>query len=196
MVDDGSTDKTAEIARRFASRGVTVVSTKNGGFCAALNRAYKLSQGDYFQFLDADDLLAPDKIERQLAALTVSDSKRILLFFPRTPFYYRTRHAHFVRNLVWEDLPPVEWLLRKLGENLHMQNANWLVSRELTEAAGPWDEDLNYDQDGDYFASRTPGVRAHPIRARDRNLLTGLPAPTGSATSVTPTRRRNPCCVR
>lgn len=152
VVDDGSTDKTADIARRFASRGVTVVSTKNNGFCAALNRAYKLSHGDYIQFLDADDLLAPDKIERQLAALTESDSKRILLSSPWAPFYFRTRNAHFVRNSVWEDLPPVEWLLRKLGENLHMQNATWLVSRELADAAGPWAEDLHYDQDGDYFA--------------------------------------------
>jgi glycosyltransferase involved in cell wall biosynthesis len=152
VVDDGSTDGTAEIARGFASRGVTVVSTKNGGLCAALNCAYRLSHGDYIQFLDADDLLALDKIERQLAALTESDSKRILLSSPWAPFYFRTRHARFVRNSVWEDLPPVEWLLRKLGENLHMQNATWLVSRELAEAAGPWDEDLHYDQDGDYFS--------------------------------------------
>ncbi len=152
ILDDGSTDETAEIARRFASRGVTVVSTRNGGLSAALNCAYKHSQGDYLQFLDADDLLAPDKIERQLAALTASDSKRILLSSQWAPFYYRTRHARFVRNSVWEDLSPVEWLLRKLGENLHMPNATWLVSRELAEAAGPWDEDLQYDQDGDYFA--------------------------------------------
>ncbi len=152
VVDDGSTDETAEIARSFASRGVTVVSTGNRGLSAALNCAYKLSKGDYIQFLDADDLLAPDKIERQLAALTSSDSKRVLLSSPWAPFYYRTRHARFVRNAVWEDLPPVEWLLRKLSENLHMQNATWLVSRELAEAAGPWDEDLYYDQDGDYFA--------------------------------------------
>lgn len=45
----------------------------------------------------------------------------------------------------------MEWLLRKMGENLHMQNATWLVSRELVEAAGPWDTGLNYDQDGEYF---------------------------------------------
>lgn len=151
VVDDGSTDETAEVARRFASRGVTVVSTKNGGLSAAQNNAYKHCRGDYIQFLDADDLLAPDKIERQLAALRVSDSKRVLLSSPWAPFFYRTRNARFVRNSVWEDLPPVEWLLRKLGENLHMQNATWLVSRELAEAAGPWDEGLQYDQDGEYF---------------------------------------------
>jgi len=151
VVDDGSTDGTAEVARRFASRGVTVVCTKNGGLSAGQNIAYRHSQGDYIQFLDADDLLAPDKIERQLAALTASDSKRILLSSPWAPFYYRTRHARFVRNSVWQDLTPVEWLLRKLGENIHMQNATWLVSRELAEAAGPWDEGLQYDQDGEYF---------------------------------------------
>jgi len=151
VVDDGSTDETAQIARRFGSKEVKVISTKNGGLSAAQNVAYRQSQGDYLQFLDADDLLAPDKIERQLAALTPSDGGRILLSSPWAPFFYRTRHASFVRNSVWEDLTPLEWLLRKLGENLHMQNATWLVSRELAEAAGPWDEALHYDQDGDYF---------------------------------------------
>jgi len=152
VVDDGSTDGTAEIARKFSSRGVTVISTKNRGLSAGQNCAYRHSQGNYIQFLDADDLLAPDKIERQLAALTASDSKRILLSSPWAPFYYRTRHARFVCNSVWQDLAPVEWLLRKLGENLHMQNATWLLSRDLAEAAGPWDESLHYDQDGEYFA--------------------------------------------
>jgi len=152
VVNDGSTDRTAEISRRFASKGVAVVSTENRGLSAAVNHAFQLSQGDYIQELDADDLLAPDKIERQLAALREVDSRRILLSSPWAPFYYRTRYARFVHSSLWQDLSPVEWLLRKMGENLHMQNATWLVSRELTEAAGPWDTRLDYDQDGEYFA--------------------------------------------
>jgi len=151
VVDDGSTDGTADVARQFASRGVTLISTENHGLSAGQNHAYGHSHGDYIQFLDADDLLAPDKIERQLGALRESDSRRILLSSPWAPFYYRTRNARFVHNSVCQDLPPVEWLLRKLGENLHMQNATWLVSRELADAAGPWIEDLYYDQDGEYF---------------------------------------------
>jgi glycosyltransferase involved in cell wall biosynthesis len=151
VIDDGSTDRTAEIAWRFGAQ-VTVVSTKNQGLSAALNLAIGLSRGDYIQELDSDDILTPSKIERQLAALRETDSKRILLSSPWAPFYHRTRHARFVRNSLWEDLSPVEWLLKKMGENLHMQNATWLVSRELAEAAGPWDTDLHYDQDGDYFA--------------------------------------------
>jgi glycosyltransferase involved in cell wall biosynthesis len=152
VVDDGSRDRTAEVARRFASKQVAVISTENRGLSAAVNYGFRLSQGDYIQELDADDLLGPDKIERQLAALRQGDSRRILLSSPWAPFYYRTRGARFVQNTLCQDLSPVEWLLRKMGQNLHMQNATWLVSRELTEAAGPWDERLHFDQDGEYFA--------------------------------------------
>jgi len=152
VVDDGSTDRTAELARQFASKEVNVVSTENCGLSSAVNNAYRLCQGDYIQELDADDLLAADKIELQLAALREGESKRILLSSPWAPFLYRTRTARFIPNSLWEDLAPAEWLLRKMAGNLHMQNATWLVSRELAEAAGPWDEDLCYDQDGEYFA--------------------------------------------
>ena len=149
VVDDGSTDSTAEVARGF--KEVRVVSTENYGLSGAQNNAFPLSQGDYIQYLDADDLLAPDKIERQLAALREFDGKRVLLSSPWAPFYYRTRHARFVRNSVWQDLSPVDWLSTAMRENIHMQNATWLVSRQLAKAAGPWDTRLHFDQDGEYF---------------------------------------------
>ena len=151
VVDDGSTDRTLDVASRFISKGVTVIPTENRGQSAGINHAYQHSRGDYIQFLDADDLLAPNKIERQLAGLRAGDSKRVLLSSPWAPFYYRTSCARFVQNALCQDLTPVEWLLRKLAFNLHMQNATWLVSRELTEAAGPWSTELHFDQDGDYF---------------------------------------------
>jgi glycosyltransferase involved in cell wall biosynthesis len=151
VVDDGSRDRTAEVARRFASKEVAVVSTENQGAAAARNHALRLSQGNYIQWLDADDLLAPDKIERQLAVLRESDSRRILLSSPWAFFNYRIKRARFVPTLLWQDLSPVEWLLRKMGNNLHMQTATWLTSRELAEAAGPWDTRLLSDDDGEYF---------------------------------------------
>ena len=149
VVDDGSTDRTAEVARGF--KEVRVVSTENYGLSGAQNNAFPLSQGDYIQYLDADDLLAPDKIERQLAALGDFDNRRVLLSSPWAPFYYRIHGARFVHNSLCQDLSPVDWLLRKIGENLHMQNATWLVSRELAKAAGPWDTRLHVDHDGEYF---------------------------------------------
>ena len=152
VVDDGSRDRTAEAARRFASKEVKVVSIENGGAAAARNHALQLSQGDYIQWLDADDLLSPDKIERQLAALTeAGNSKRILLSSPWAYFNYRTNSARFVPKSLCHSLSPVDWLVRKMGENLHMQTATWLTSRELTEAAGPWDTRLISDDDGEYY---------------------------------------------
>ena len=152
IVNDGSTDRTGEIAGCFAAENVKVVSTGNRGPSAAINTAYRLSQGDYIQELDADDILAPDKIEKQLAALRETDGPRTLFSGPRGYFYYSTRRAWFPRTRLWQDLSPVEWLLRKMGENLPMQNSTWLVSRELAEAAGPWDEQLTHDNDGEYYS--------------------------------------------
>ena len=83
LVDDGSTDRTAEVVRQF--KDVILVSTKNQGLSAAINHGFPLTQGDYIQYLDADDLLVPDKIERQLAALREFDSARLLLSLPWAP---------------------------------------------------------------------------------------------------------------
>src|ERR1035438_6700632 len=102
VVDDGSRDRTAEVARRFASKEVAVASVKNQGAASARNHALRLCQGDYIQWLDADDLLAPDKIERQLATLRESDSTRTLLSSSWAYFNYRINRARFIPTLLWQ----------------------------------------------------------------------------------------------
>lgn len=151
VVDDGSRDSTAEVARQFACKCVAVVCKGNEGAAATRNHAMRIAQGDYIQWLDADDLLVVDKIERQLSALQEGEGKHILPSGPWAYFSYRTQKARFASTSLWHDLTPVEWLLRKMGQNLHMQTATWLTSRELAEAAGPWDTRLLSDDDGEYF---------------------------------------------
>lgn len=151
VVNDGSSDQTAKIADRFSAQGVTVLTTENYGQSVALNFAFRQSRGDYIQYLDADDLLAPKKIERQFQALRDSDDKRLLLSCPWAYFYHRTSKARFVPNSLWEDLSPVDWLLRKMGQGIHMPNHTWLVNRQLLDAAGSWDKSLRYDTDGEFF---------------------------------------------
>ncbi len=150
VVDDGSTDRTLEVARQFHSDCLTIVSQLNQGAAAARNKALSLSRGDYVQWLDADDLLGANKISKQLAA-AAGRSRRMLLSAGWGHFIYRPRKARFVPTLLWQDLSPVEWLTRKLEHNLHMQTATWLVSRELTQATGAWDTRLLGDDDGEYF---------------------------------------------
>jgi len=151
VVDDGSTDQTLEIARRFESETVRVVTQENQGASAARNKAFALSQGNYIQWLDADDLLARDKIARQMQVLDQCRGNRTLLSSAWGRFRYRVAQARFVPTALWCDLSPREWLLRKMEQNLYMQTATWLVSRELTDAAGCWDTRLLGDDDNEYF---------------------------------------------
>ena len=165
VVNDGSTDFTLAIAKQFESNGVRIVTQENQGAAASRNRALALCRGDYIQWLDADDLLAPDKIARQIAALDQLRSRRVILSSAWGRFFYRYYRTEFVPTRLWCDLAPAEWLLRKMGENLFMQTATWLVSRELTETAGPWNTQLLGDDDGEYFCRvllASDGVRFVP----------------------------------
>jgi glycosyltransferase involved in cell wall biosynthesis len=150
VVDDGSRDATYEIAKRFASHNVLVVRQDNQGAAAARNKALELSQGSYIQWLDADDLLSANKIANQMEQGQRA-SIRTLLSSAWGWFMYRPNRAQFVPTALWCDLPPNEWLIRKMANNLHMQTATWLVSRELTVLAGAWDTTLSVDDDGEYF---------------------------------------------
>ena len=66
VVDDGSTDNTAALA---AELGAKVISQPNGGIAAARNAGIRNACGDWIALLDADDLWAPTKLERQLACV-------------------------------------------------------------------------------------------------------------------------------
>jgi len=154
VIDDGSTDRTRSIVEKFGSEGVSLVTQENRGVCAARNRAYEISQGDYIQWLDADDLLSPNKIAKQMEAAKEHQSRRTLFSCPWGYFIFRVNKARFVPTSLWCDLSPLEWLQRRWEQNLHMNPATWLTSRELSDAAGPWDTQLvgGGIEDGEYFS--------------------------------------------
>ena len=69
VVDDGSQDGSIAEIEKFRGAGVTLLRQANSGAGAARNRALRTSNGDFVQFLDADDLIEVDKIERQMRRL-------------------------------------------------------------------------------------------------------------------------------
>lgn len=73
VVDDGSTDDSLEVLRRYGDR-VTSVLKKNGGQASAFNAGFAQCQGDVICFLDADDKFAPGKVARVVDVL-MGDSK-------------------------------------------------------------------------------------------------------------------------
>jgi glycosyltransferase involved in cell wall biosynthesis len=175
IVDDGSTDRTLQIARQFASQEVVVVTQENQGASAARNKAFSISQGEYIQWLDADDLLSSEKIARQMAVAETCQDSRVVLSSAWGRFLSRVRRAQFIPTRLWCDLSPAEWMIRKMSENLFMQTATWLVSREASSTAGPWNAQLYVDNDGEYFARVV--IASHGIRfvpeARTYYRMTG-----------------------
>lgn len=153
IVDDGSRDATLSVARSFRSRSVEVVTQQNRGVCAARNRALEIAQGHYIQWLDADDLLAPDKIALQMQRREGDGDQRILFTAAWGRFFNWPHRASFVPDALWCDLSPRDWLTRSLGLGQWMNPAVWLASRELIELAGPWDERLSFSgvDDGEYL---------------------------------------------
>jgi GT2 family glycosyltransferase len=68
VVDDGSTDDTPIVAGSFDPRVVVLRNQRPGGVSAARNRGIEAARGDWVAFCDDDDLWAPDKLSRQIAA--------------------------------------------------------------------------------------------------------------------------------
>jgi len=151
VVDDGSSDHTFKVARSFAARGVRVLSQSNAGASAARNAALRESQGAYIQFLDADDLLHPDKIRLQLQHADDGHRASVLLTSAWGRFFVRPDHATFSPGPLWDDLSPLDWLITKFSQNQFMLPASWLVSRRIARRAGPWNETLSLDDDGEYM---------------------------------------------
>jgi glycosyltransferase involved in cell wall biosynthesis len=144
---------------------VNVVTQENEGAAAARNKAFSLCQGDYVQWLDADDLLALDKIAQQMRVANQCGDSRVLLSSTWGRFIYRVNHAKFAPTSLWRDLSPIEWFICKMGENVFMQTDTWLVSRELCKRAGSWNTELLSDDDGEYFCRvvlASSGVRFVP----------------------------------
>ncbi|HUJ12924.1 MAG TPA: glycosyltransferase [Thermoanaerobaculia bacterium] len=158
VVNDGSTDSSEARIRTFDHPRLTLVTQPNRGQTAALNRGVSLSSGDFTQYLDADDLLHPEKIERQLRLLEGNGGCIATSEWAR--FSDEIRTARFVPDDNWRDLDPVEWLISAWRDGGGMLfPAQWLIPREIVERAGPWREDLTLNNDAEYFTRAVLAAR-------------------------------------
>src|SRR5260221_10224903 len=103
IIDDGSMDHTLSLAQRFESHCVRVFTQRNQGAAAARNRAFSLCRGDYVQWLDADDLLAPDKIAVQMELAQRFGNKRTLISSSWGRFMYGHNNARFIPTGLWSN---------------------------------------------------------------------------------------------
>ena len=157
VVDDGSSDNSLAIAKGFENPKVKVFGQKNQGASAARNRGLRESKGEYIQFLDGDDLLDSRKIESQVNQIAS---------VPYTMAYGPI--GYFNNNTSLKEVKPVSSLeedfdngydcLFALYGGFSKNHAGgmiplhaWLTPRQLIAEAGPWNENLSVDDDGEFF---------------------------------------------
>ncbi len=163
LVDDGSTDGSADFARQTAATDpdrIKLLRHPNGqhlGMSASRNRGIAAARGDFVAFLDADDVFLPEKLERQLMALSANPGAGIV--FGPTPHWHSWTgdprdqgHDHVRRTgAPPETLVPAPELVRAYLERRADTPATCgvLIRRTAIEAVGGFDAsflDLYEDQ--------------------------------------------------
>jgi glycosyltransferase involved in cell wall biosynthesis len=147
IVDDGSTDATTTVAESVASSDarVRLVSRPNGGPSAARNTGIDARRGELIAFLDADDVLLRDKLERQVAFLDATPACDLVY-----SDYYVGDEA--VRPQYLESTHPAS---PNMSEYILYRNRFAplcpLLRATLVEATGRFDESLHGGEDWDYW---------------------------------------------
>ena len=159
IVDDGSTDNSLTIAKKYENDRIKVYSQPNKGASAARNKGLQEAKGEYVQFLDGDDLLSANKITDQMALL---DGRGDWLSISRTIYFSDKKPLPADPSTHDEEVEydddPVKFVI-----NMYYKAAiekdhrgvvtvhSWLSPKKLLDIVGPWNEDLSVDDDGEYF---------------------------------------------
>lgn len=139
VVDDGSTDGTADVARSFAE--VQVIQQENGGNGAARNRAVENASGELYAFLDADDRFTPGKLTLQKVALDADPGLDIV--FGHVREFLSPELDEETRARLRPPAPdPMPWTAPNL----------MLVRRESFERVGPFTTAVRVGVTVDWFA--------------------------------------------
>ena len=144
-VDDGSQDQTTNLLEKLQKNSpikMQLVKQKNQGASAARNKGLSLAKGDYFQFLDADDVLLPEKIQHQMdLALENGIPELIVGSYRRQNGAGQTLFERVYKNSDQSEV----WLML-MKTNLGITSAN-LFNSEFFRNGGRWDESMKSSQE-------------------------------------------------
>ena len=149
VVDDGSTDGSARVAKGYGDRLVFAYQ-ENGGNGAARNHALRLASGEFYAFLDADDRFTPGKLERQWSVL--ESDPQVDVVFGHVQEFVSPELREAQRASVRPPAPaPMPWTAPNL----------MLVRREAFARVGPFSEELKVGVTVDWYARATEaGLRS------------------------------------
>jgi glycosyltransferase involved in cell wall biosynthesis len=148
VVDDGSKDGTAEIAKELArqDRRILIVQQANRGLAGARNSALRAARGEYFALLDSDDLWAPEFLERQVGILR---SRQDVDIVTGNGWYLGgPKHGQIARP--YPDPRPDPDLASIIGDEWSVFIMSVFRRRVYTEI-GAFDESMRSNEDYDFW---------------------------------------------
>jgi glycosyltransferase involved in cell wall biosynthesis len=154
VVDDGSTDDSLEIAQSYAAKYPALIKVfthpgqRNLGISATVNLGFQMARGEYYSGLPSDDLLYPDKIERQVRFLKNNPSVDWVYGYADLIDASGKRLA--ARGLLGEDITRDANPLERLVKKNVIPGMAVLMRRKSIEQIGPHDEALVYS-DWDFW---------------------------------------------
>lgn len=153
-VDDGSTDATPALLTGYVAAHpgrVRVLTQANSGAAAARNHGLRHAAGAYVKFLDADDLISPEAVAAQVAALASRPHHLAHGIWAR--FHADPAEARFSPRPGWHDSDhPVDWLCETWADAEPMYQCGlFLIPRPVLEKAGGWHENLSLIDDFEFF---------------------------------------------
>jgi glycosyltransferase involved in cell wall biosynthesis len=154
VINDGSTDSTKEILESFHDPRIKIVNQKNKGCSASKNRGLNISKGDFIQYLDADDYLSYDKIEKQVELIKLKENCIAVCKTVIISDNLEINGLEIDTEMIQKGGTGKDFLLRLLGLNGMVQPNAYLISRKIAHKIGYWDESISPspDEDGEYFA--------------------------------------------
>lgn len=142
VVDDGSTDRTAEIVRSFKDPRVRYIYQQNQNVGSARNHGIKESKGKYITFLDADDEYLPEKVEKQVEFLE-QNPKYQVVYCDTIQFYSDNPDKLFIKKGEHPSGDIFEALLHSSVINPNTV----MMAKELLVKVGMFDERPNFPED-------------------------------------------------
>jgi glycosyltransferase involved in cell wall biosynthesis len=159
IIDDGSTDQSLAVARQFDYPWIKVLKQENSGASVARNLGLSKARGQFVQFLDADDLISPSKVELQVKALLAQPGKIAVcstVHFNNGENHLGNRPSAYEEQFLFSTDDAVHFLINLWGgyhnKGSMIQTNAWLMPRSVVQQAGPWEEFYSPDDDGEYFS--------------------------------------------
>ena len=150
VIENGSTDQGYQIVKSIDDKRLSVFQILKPNAAAARNYGYHKATGTYIIFLDADDVMASNKIELQLKALSAKP-KGWVACCAWAKFKINTKEAVISPQKVWAIQNPIDWCLQSwMGEGMMIPGC-WLIPKPIIDKAGLWDERLSLHDDGEFM---------------------------------------------